>query len=223
MATRKRLTEAMKQGIHLMVMNRRATDKEMSELLGVTAQRLKAWRKHPLFTDEFARQLDLYRRNFDDIRLADRKERVRVLDELFDTIPDKRADMKLKVLAEIRTEVGDDKKVVEHHHSGSVGVQLPPRAETYEEWLRQNKQMEAQHPPSPQIVLPEATEPEYTPFEEVPDAPEEGQSTEGKEESPPEDRGDQGQDPEKAPALPFARPQSHIGTRRGRSQPVGRR
>ena len=41
----------------------------------------------------------------------------------------------------IRQEVGDDKQVIEHHVSGAVGVNLPPRASSYEEWISQNTEM----------------------------------------------------------------------------------
>jgi hypothetical protein len=51
--------------------------------------------------------------------------------------------MKIKVLQAIRQEVGDDKQVVEVQHMGSVGISAPPRAASYEEWVKQNKVMES--------------------------------------------------------------------------------
>ena len=46
--------------------------------------------------------------------------------------------LKLKVLREIREEVGDHKVQVEVQHKGDINVNIPPRPETYEEWLKQN-------------------------------------------------------------------------------------
>jgi hypothetical protein len=71
------------------------------------------------------------------------KERVLCLSELFQDLDKKQVQLKIKVLTAIRQEVGDDKQVVEVTHTGEVGLRLPPRAETYEEWQAQNAQMVA--------------------------------------------------------------------------------
>ena len=77
--------------------------------------------------------------------LAWRKNRVLALEEIYNKIDDKRVALKLKVLKEIREEVGDNRLQVEH----TVEVKplnAPPVAESYEEWLKQNEQMvEAQY------------------------------------------------------------------------------
>ena len=99
------------------------------------------WRKLDYFREEFDRQVKLYRANFDDVPLADRKERVKALQSIYEDLQERDKAMKLKVLMAIRQEVGDDKQVVEHHVSGAVGVNLPPRAESYSEWLEQNSSM----------------------------------------------------------------------------------
>ena len=57
------------------------------------------------FKAEYARQLAIYQGSFDDIRLADRKERVKAMQDLYDKIPDIRVALKLKILAQIRAEV----------------------------------------------------------------------------------------------------------------------
>ena len=44
------------------------------------------------------------------------------------------------MLKEIREEVGDHRIQVDHTVE-IKGVNLPPRAESYEEWLQQNNQM----------------------------------------------------------------------------------
>ena len=61
---------------------------------------------------------------------------------LYEKVPNARVALKLKVLKAIREEVGDDRPIqVEHHHQGVIGLNLPPRASTYEEWVEQNRQM----------------------------------------------------------------------------------
>ena len=77
-----------------------------------------------------------------DFRIYLRKERVKALDGLYQRIPDVRVALKIKVLQAIREEVGDDRPVLEGHHSGHIGVNAPPRADSYKEWLKQNEVME---------------------------------------------------------------------------------
>ena len=63
--------------------------------------------------------------------MADRKERVTAMQDLYDKIPDIRVALKLKILAQIRAEVGQDQPI-QHVHAVHVGVNIPPRAETYD-------------------------------------------------------------------------------------------
>jgi hypothetical protein len=89
------------------------------------------------FKAEYAKQLAIYQGSFGDVRLADRKERVKAMQDLYDRVPDIRVALKLKILAQIRAEVGQDEAV--ERQPEAVGVDIPPRAQTYEEWLRQNR------------------------------------------------------------------------------------
>ena len=57
-----------------------------------------------------------------DIRFGDRKERVRVMSDLYEKIPDCRVALKLKVLAQIREETKGIEFVVEHHHAVSSTI-----------------------------------------------------------------------------------------------------
>ena len=57
------------------------------------------------FKAEYARQLAIYQGSFDEIQLADRKERVLAMQELYEKIPDIRVALKLKIMAQIRAEV----------------------------------------------------------------------------------------------------------------------
>ena len=145
---RLRLTDEMKQAIQLMVLDRWKTSsitKHVCNTIGVDATTLGHWRRSTLFRDEFERQLTLFRANFGDIQMADRKERVMALDKLYNQIPDRQVSLKVKVLAAIRAEVGDD-KVIQHKHEvvqPQQGPVVPPRANDYEEWLRQNRKAQA--------------------------------------------------------------------------------
>ena len=59
------------------------------------------------------------------------------MQELYEKIPDIRVALKLKILAQIRVEVGQDE--VAQQQPEPAGIDVPPRAQTYEEWLRQNR------------------------------------------------------------------------------------
>ncbi len=92
------------------------------------------------FKAEYAKQLAIYQGSFSDIQLGDRKERVKAMDDLYHLIPDYRVALKLKVLAQIRVEVGQDQPI--ESPPEPIGTNLPPRAQSYEEWLKQNRQAE---------------------------------------------------------------------------------
>ena len=112
--------------------------KKICDHFGLTINQLRHLRSKPAFQTEYQRQLAIYQQSFDEIQLADRKERVKAMQDLYDKIPDIRVALKLKILAQIRAEVGQDQPI-QHVHAVHVGVNIPPRAETYEEWLDQNQ------------------------------------------------------------------------------------
>ena len=109
---------------------------------GLSVNQVRHIRRKPHFQAEYTKQLAIYKDSFDDVQLADRKERVKALDGLYQRIPEARVALKIKVLQAIREEVGDDRPVLEVHHSGHIGVNTPPRAASYEEWVQQNETME---------------------------------------------------------------------------------
>ena len=109
---------------------------------GLSVNQVRHIRRKPHFQAEYTKQLAIYKGSFDDVQLADRKERVKALDGLYQRIPEARVALKVKVLQVIREEVGDDRPVLEVHHSGHIGVNAPPRAASYEEWVQQNELME---------------------------------------------------------------------------------
>ena len=113
-------------------------NKKIATHFGLTINQVRHLRSKPVFQTEYKRQLAIYQQSFDEIQLADRKERVLAMQELYEKIPDIRVALKLKILAQIRAEVGQDQPI-QHVHAVHVGVNIPPRAETYEEWLDQNQ------------------------------------------------------------------------------------
>lgn len=136
--------------IQYLVMNRWETGGITEEIragIGITASQVTNWRKKEVFQDELRRQIELYRSNFDDIRMADRKERVLELERLYTAVPDQRVSLKVKLLQAIRQEVGDDKPSQLHLHKHEAapiqGPNIPPRAQSYEEWIEQNEKAEA--------------------------------------------------------------------------------
>ena len=138
-----------KQAIQLMILDRwipSQTTNNVASHLGVAPQTVALWRTDKDFCAEFKRQLDIYRKNFDDVQLADRKERVKELQRLYIKIPDKRIALKIKVLDTIAREMGDVQTHVHKHMleraENQDGVNAPPQASTYEEWVEQNRQME---------------------------------------------------------------------------------
>ena len=151
-----RCTDKQLQCITLMILWRYDPHKGMAELadtVGVARQTLYKWKARDYFKDEYEKQLRMYKENFEEIQLADRKERVKALSLLFEQVPVHRTELKLKILKEIRTEVGDDHPLtlqvqgaVAHSVKGEIahtatGPNLPPRAASYDEWVSQNKQM----------------------------------------------------------------------------------
>ena len=160
-----KLTSKHHKVIHWLILDRglrRDSGSIIAKQMGVTRATLSNWRNDENFKEEFQRQLKLYRANFYDICLSDRKERVKALDGIFQELGEKQTGMKVKVLQAIRQEVGDDKQVVEVQHTGSVGISAPPRATSYEEWVKQNKVMESSRElkePSPRAISAEFSVP----------------------------------------------------------------
>jgi len=139
-----------KQAIQLMILDRwvpAKTTNNVANHLGVAPQTVALWRTDKDFCKEYKRQLDIYRKNFDDVQLADRKERVKELQRLYGKIPDQRISLKIKVLETIAREMGDLRETHVHKHmleraDADQGINAPPQASSYEEWVAQNTQME---------------------------------------------------------------------------------
>ena len=134
-----------KEAIHMMILDRYSRQRQtaqIAEQVGVSRTAIQQWKNDEDFQREYQKQLRIYQQDFSEIRLADRKERVKVLSEMFEHIPVPRVSLRMKVLEQIRQEVGDDKIQVEHTVE-MKGPNVPPRADSYEEWLKQNQQMQA--------------------------------------------------------------------------------
>ena len=120
--------------------NRHRLTKKICDHFGLSVNKVRHLRSTKRFQDEYRKQLAIYQQEFGDICLGDRKERVKAMNDLYQLIPDYRVALKLKVLAQIRVEVGQDQPT--EHPPEPIGTNLPPRAQSYEEWLKQNQQAE---------------------------------------------------------------------------------
>ena len=137
------LSELQEQAVQLVVLDRwnpKMANDKIAKTLGVDKSTVFRWRKDPDFDKALQTELERDRADFDEVPLAWRKNRVLALEDLYQKIDDARVSLKLKVLKEIREEVGDHRIQVDHTVE-IKGVNLPPRAESYEEWLQQNDQM----------------------------------------------------------------------------------
>ena len=86
-----RCTDKQLQCITLMILWRYDPHKGMAELadtVGVARQTLYKWKARDYFKDEYEKQLRMYKENFEEIQLADRKERVKALSLLFEQVPE---------------------------------------------------------------------------------------------------------------------------------------
>jgi len=137
------LSELQEQAVQLVVLDRwnpKMANDKIAKTLGVDKSTVFRWRKDPDFDKALQTELERDRADFDEVPLAWRKNRVLALEDLYQKIDDARVSLKLKVLKEIREEVGDHRIQVDHTVE-IKGANLPPRAESYEEWLQQNNQM----------------------------------------------------------------------------------
>jgi len=132
-----------REAIQMMILDRysrRRQTGQIAQQVGVSRSAITQWKNDEDFKAEYQKQLRIYQQDFSEIRLADRKERVQVLSDMFEHIPSQRVSLRMKVLEQIRIEVGDDRIQVEHTVE-MRGPNMPPRAETYAEWIKQNQQM----------------------------------------------------------------------------------
>ena len=139
------LSEKQLEAVQLVVLDRwnpKLVNDKIARTVGVEKSTVYRWRKDPEFDAELQKQLERARQAFDMVPLAWRKNRVLALERLYDKIDDQRVSLKIKVLKEIREEVGDHRIQIDHTVEVK-GINLPPRAESYEEWGAQNQQMQA--------------------------------------------------------------------------------
>ena len=138
------LSDLQQQAVQLIVLDRwnpsKANDK-VAKTLDVNKSTVFRWRKDAEFDKALKKEIERDRSNFDDVPLAFRKNRVLALEDLYNKIEDRRVALKLKVLKEIREEVGDHRIQVEHTVEVK-GLNVPPRADSYDEWLKQNSKMD---------------------------------------------------------------------------------
>ena len=137
------LSELQQQAVQLVLLDRwnpKLANDKIAKTLGVDKTTVFRWRKNAEFKEALQKELERDRADFDEIPLAWRKNRVLSLEKLYHSIPEKRVALKLRVLREIREEVGDHRIQVDHTIEVK-GANLPPPAEPHEEWLKQNDHM----------------------------------------------------------------------------------
>jgi len=74
------------------------------------------------------------------VPIAAKVSRLEQMQELLERVPDERVDLKLKILRLAREETEDQQPAQHVHMHGHINS--PPPAADYEEWQRQNRQME---------------------------------------------------------------------------------
>ena len=138
------LTDQEKSIIQMIVLDRWNPNRltwKISNHFGLSANQVRHIRRKTAFQAELRRQQAIYQGEFSGVQLADRKERVLALQTLYERVPDIRVALKLKILNQIRHEVGQDEILVQT--SDPVGLNIPPRAASYDEWLSQNQLSES--------------------------------------------------------------------------------
>jgi hypothetical protein len=136
------LTDQEKSIIQMIVLDRWNPNRltwKISNHFGLSENQARHIRRKTAFQAELRRQQAIYRGEFDGVQLADRKERVLALQTLYERVPDMRVALKLKILNQIRHEVGQDEPLVQSPEPGPVGLNIPPRASSFAEWVDQNR------------------------------------------------------------------------------------
>ena len=129
------VTDQEQQIIQMMILDRwnpGRINEKIANHFGLTKNQVRHIRRKPQFNAEYARQLAIYKSEISNIRLGDRKERVRAMSDLYEKIPDCRVALKLKVLAQIRAETAGNEFV------SVVGPQQERKSvesASYEKWL----------------------------------------------------------------------------------------
>jgi hypothetical protein len=138
----KELTDLERAIVMQVVLDRWNPDRltlKISNHFDLTTNQVRNLRRKPAFQAEVSKQMAIYKGEFCGVQLADRKERLIALDQLYRKIPDVRVSLRLKVLTAIRHEVGDDELNVPSIEPQPAHLNIPPRAESYEEWIKQNR------------------------------------------------------------------------------------
>ena len=93
------LTDREHQIIQQLILDRwnpHRINKKIANHHGLTINQVKYMRSKPAFKAEYDKQLAIYLDSFDDIQLADRKERVKAMAGLYEKIPNPRRSAGLK-------------------------------------------------------------------------------------------------------------------------------
>lgn len=144
------LTDLHHRAIHLLVLHGWSAGRgrgstrvisRVSDFIGVQPDTLKHWRLCPRFRQEYDKQLALHHRQYAEITLADKRERVRVLNDVFNLVGSEDPELQLAILRAIREEVGDQAPVradTDYQSNEARGPILKDL--TYEQWLALNRE-----------------------------------------------------------------------------------
>ena len=87
-----KLTDLDRQIIQQCILDRwnpHRLNRKIAHHFGLTLNQVRHIRRKPAFKQEYARQMAIYQGAFDEVQMADRKERVKAMDALFHKIPER--------------------------------------------------------------------------------------------------------------------------------------
>ena len=143
----KRLKDIHRRAVHLLILHgwdvrgksgSSVIFQAVADDLGVKFDTLKHWRICENIKREHDRQLAIYQKNYYGITLADRKERIRVLDELYPLVSEGKPEIKLAILRAIRDEVGYPVAQSAADAVRPTSTNTGGEAQSYGEWLKLN-------------------------------------------------------------------------------------
>ena len=87
-----KLTDLDRQIIQQCILDRwnpHRLNRKIAHHFGLTLNQVRHIRRKPDFKEEYARQMAIYQGAFDEVQMAERKERVKAMDALFHKIPER--------------------------------------------------------------------------------------------------------------------------------------
>ena len=89
------------------------------------------------FNRQWAETKQLWNEETQHVTLAHKRNRLELMEEILEKLPDERTQYKLKIIEMARIETDDSGPDQHLHLHGQINA--PPQAKDHEEWLRQNE------------------------------------------------------------------------------------